>query len=79
MGLFRNPFGRRDANDKINFIKELAKLHLRKNPIMAASLGLDNNFLDSLSPSQVMATPEAIIVSIVETWSLLKKEGVPEE
>lgn len=63
--------------DKNSLIKELAKSRVRNDPI--AAIGFDESMVDSLSGMQLAGLPEGTIVTIVETWALLKKKGIPDE
>lgn len=63
------------AKDKL--IKNLAKERIGSDP-MAASMGFDKNMVDSLTDIQLASLPEATIVTIVETWAILNKKGIPD-
>jgi len=76
MGLFGKLFG--GGVDKNSLIKELAKSRVRNDP-MASAMGFDESMVDSLSGMQLAGLPEGTIVTIVETWALLNKKGVPDE
>jgi hypothetical protein len=58
-------------SDKIGLIKNLAKKRVQNDPI-ASMLG----DIDSLSETMLMGLPEATIVTIVETWAILRKQGL---
>jgi hypothetical protein len=47
-----------------------------KDDPMAIEMGVDEDFLSSLSDSEILSFPEATIVSIVEMWSILHKQGI---
>ena len=70
---FSTPFGGANS-DKIELIKNLVIKRVQNDPI-ASMLG----DIDSLSETMLMGLPEATIVTIVETWAMLKKQGVSEE
>jgi len=59
---------------KIELIKTLAKKRVQDDPI-ASMLG----DIDKLSKTMFMSLPEATIVTIVETWAILKRQGFGEE
>jgi hypothetical protein len=63
---------------KDKLIKNLVKERIGSNP-MANSMGFDKNMVDSLTDIQLASLPEATIVTIVETWASLRKQGIPEE
>ena len=63
--------------DKYKLIRELIKLRIRSNP-EASMMGFES-MVDQLSELQLLGTIEGGIVTIVETWSLLIKKGIPEE
>lgn len=68
-----SPSGTTNA-EKIELIKTLAKKRVQNDPI-ASMLG----DIDELSKTMLMGLPEATIVTIVETWAILKIQGVREE
>jgi hypothetical protein len=61
-------------SDKIKIIKGLVRERVQNDPI-ASKLG----DIDGLSETMLMGLPEATIVTIVETWAILRKQGVGEE
>ena len=67
------PFGSANS-DKIELIRNLAKKRVQNDPI-ASMLG----DIDNLSEVMLMGLPEATIVTIVETWAILRKQGMGEE
>jgi hypothetical protein len=73
MGLLSKLFGGRV--DKNELIKKLVRLRIRSDP-MAAAMGFSEQMVDSLSGYQLACLPEATIITIVETWSMLHKKGV---
>ncbi len=68
-----SPFNDINAK-KIELIKTLAKKRVQNDPI-ASMLGDINELPETI----LMSLPEATIVTIVETWAILKAQGVPEE
>lgn len=60
--------------DKIELIRNLARKRVQNDPI-ASMLG----DIDRLSETMLIGLPEATIVTIVETWAILRKQGVTEE
>jgi len=60
--------------DKIELIRNLTKKRVENDPI-ASMLG----DIDSLPETMLMGLPEATIVTIVETWAILRKQGMGEE
>ncbi|MGE0558104.1 MAG: hypothetical protein AB7E73_15700 [Burkholderiales bacterium] len=60
--------------DKNELIKELIQRRVRGDPV-AKSMGFTARTIDSLSDLQLAGTPEATIVTIVETWVLLRRAG----
>lgn len=77
MGILSKLFGGSGTN-KNKLIKNLVKERIGSDP-MAASIGFDKSMVDSLTDFQLAGLPEATIVTIVETWTLLSKKGIPEE
>jgi hypothetical protein len=76
MGLWRSLFGgsRPSKND---LIRSLAKQRVRQDP-SASAMGFDERMVDSLGRLQLAGLPESPIVTIMETFAILKKRGVPE-
>lgn len=65
------------GTSKDKLIKNLVKERIGSDP-MAASMGFDKNMVDSLTDIQLAGLPEATIVTIVETWAILSKKGIPD-
>jgi len=77
MGILSKLFGGSSTN-KNKLIKNLVKERIGSDP-MAASIGFNKSMVDSLTDFQLAGLPEATIVTIIETWDILSKKGVPEE
>lgn len=73
---FLNKIFKKDV-DKYALIKQLAKQRIRSDPF-AKAMGVKESEVDKLSKMHLMGLPEATIVSIVETWASLRKEGTNE-
>ena len=70
---FSTPFS--VNSDKIELIKNLVKKRVQNDPI-ASTLG----DIDSLSETMLMGLPEATIMTIVETYCMMKRQGnLPDE
>lgn len=74
MGLLSKLFG---GVDKSALIKDLVHLRIRSDP-MASAMGFDEGMVNSLSTFQLAGLPEGTIVTIVETWTKLRKYGAPD-
>lgn len=72
MGLFSGLFGKKD--EKSELIKSLVKRRISEDPFAEAE-GYTESMVDKLSKSQLMGTPEAAIVSIIETYESMQKIG----
>ena len=59
---------------KEDLIRSLVKKRVSNDP-MASRMGFDARMVDSLDAIQLISTPEGSIVTIVETYALLKKQG----
>lgn len=46
---------------------------------MASLMGFDARMIDSLDALQLISTPEGSIVTIVETYALMKKQGASDQ
>jgi hypothetical protein len=60
-----------------DLIRQLAKQRIATDP-MAAALGLTAATIDSLPELQLAGLPEATILAIVETWAILRGQGIAE-
>jgi len=76
MGLWKSLLGggRPSEND---LIRNLAKQRVRDDP-MTGAFGFDENMVDSLGMMQLAGLPESTIVTIVKTYAMLKKHGLPD-
>jgi hypothetical protein len=77
MVLFGNLFKHGEI-DKNSLIKNLVRLRLRNDPTVAA-MGIREDMTDSLSAFQLAGLPEGTLVTIVETWSILHKQGAEDD
>lgn len=77
MGFWKSLFGggRPGKND---LIRSLAKQRVRDDP-MAAAMGFNEHMVDSLGMMQLAGLPESTIITIVETFAMLKKHGASDQ
>ena len=73
-GVAGNPGGRR----REELVRELVKERIRSDP-RAARLGLDESWVDSLTPIQLAGVPEFTVATIVESYASLKTQRVPDD
>jgi hypothetical protein len=76
MGLWKSFLGG-GRPSKDDLVRSLAKKRVREDP-MAATMGFDENIIDEMGMIQRAGLPENTIGTIVETFALLKKNGVSE-
>ena len=75
MSLFGKLFGRKRT--KIGLIRDLAKYRICNDNTLRQS-GLTADVIDSEPDLSILGLPEATLVTIVETYIGLKKQGVPD-
>jgi hypothetical protein len=61
--------------DKNELVKVLVRLRIRNDP-MARQMGFDETIVHSLAPDQIAGLPESTILTIVETWAILRKKKI---
>lgn len=76
MGFWKSLFG--SGHSKNDLIRALAKQRVRNDP-MAKAMGFNEHMIDSLGMIQLAGLPESTIVTIVETYAMLKKHSVPDQ
>ena len=69
MGIFDNIFGGNQAKSKFDIIKRFAKER-------AKQIGSDPNHIDSLDTMMLEGLPESNIVTIVESYFIMKNQGL---
>jgi len=74
MGFLGKLFNRSGV-DKNSLIRNLVRLRVSNDPL-AAAMGFREKMIDSLSGLQLAGLPEGTLVAIVETWSILHKNGM---
>jgi len=72
MGLFSKLLGL--SGQKESLIRRLLRNRISQDP-SAASYGQSPDFADKMPTLMLMGTPEATIVTCVETWAKLKQSG----
>ena len=77
MGLWSSLFSG-GRSSKEDLIRSLVKKRVSNDP-MASLMGFDASMVDSLDPLQLISTPEGSIVTIVETYALMKKQGTSDQ
>lgn len=77
MGVFSSLFGG-GRSSKEDLIRSLVKKRVSNDP-MASRMGFDARMVDSLDALQLISTPEGSIVTIVETYALMKKQGASDQ
>lgn len=77
MGLWSSLFGEVRPS-KEDLIRGLVKKRVSNDP-MASSMGFDARMVDSLDALELISTPEGTIVTIVETYALMKKQGASDQ
>ena len=75
MGLFDRLFARKSS--KIGLIRNLLKARLQ-NDAMARTTGVTPALVDQQSDEDMLGTPEATIVTIVESYIQLRQLGFPD-
>ena len=75
MAVFDRLFSRQPS--KTDLIRSLLKARLRDDP-MANMAGVTPDLVDQQSDQDVLGTPEATIVTIVESYIQLSRLGFPE-
>ena len=75
MGLLDNLLGRRPS--KIDLIRNLLKARLSSDPT-ARLAGITPELVDEQSDKDILGTPEATVVTIVESFIQLHRLGFPE-
>ena len=75
MGFFSKLFGRRTKED---LIRDLVKSRIKDDP-KSEIFGVTPDTIDKLPQIMLMGLPEATIVTIAETYTLMKAQGVPED
>tara|TARA_R110001592_G_scaffold47479_2_gene150393 strand:+ start:437 stop:856 length:420 start_codon:yes stop_codon:yes gene_type:complete len=78
MGFLRKLFGGGDQPSKEELIRSLARRRISTDPL-AKQMGYDESMVDSLGTMELLSTPEAAIVTIVETFALSRKSGAPDK
>lgn len=76
MGLWSSLFGGGHPS-KEDLIRSLVKKRVSTDPM--ASRWVDANMVDSLDALQLISTPEGSIVTIIETYALMKKQGASDQ
>jgi len=66
------------TDDKESLIRRLLKRRIAEDP-NAKALGQTTAFADRIELFQLMGLPEATIVTCVETWATLARQGVGED
>jgi len=74
MGVLSKPFGHRN---KVDLIKDLAKARVKEHS-MASVFGVTPEAIDQLPLVELMGLPEATVVTIAETYSQMKSQGLPD-
>jgi len=74
MSFWKSLFGK-GPSSKNDLIRSLAKQRIRADP-MAAAMGFSEPMVDSLGITQLAGLPESTIATIVETFAVLKKQGI---
>jgi hypothetical protein len=67
---------------KMDLIRNLAKMHVKMDvpgDPMALAARLDAALIDSLSEMQLIGSPPGTIVTIVETYSFFRRQGLPDQ
>lgn len=77
MGLWNSLFGGGRLS-KEYLIRSLVKKRVSDDPT-ASRMGFDARMVDSLDAVQLISTPEGSIVTIVETYALMKKQGASDQ
>ncbi|AKO51369.1 hypothetical protein ABA45_02175 [Marinobacter psychrophilus] len=78
MGFLRKLLGGGDGISKTELIRALAKRRISTDPV-AKGMGYDESMVDSLGEMELMGTPEAALVTIVETYAVSRKSGTSEK
>lgn len=66
------------SGDKESLIRRLLKRRIAQDP-NAHALGQTPAVADDLGTQQLMGLPEATIVTCVETWAVLSREGLSQD
>lgn len=77
MGLWGSLFGG-GRSSKEDLIRSLLKKRVSNDP-MASLMDFDARMVDSLEALQLISTPEGTIVTIVETYALMKKQSASDQ
>ena len=81
MNLWNALFGK-DRPSKTDLVRDLFKQRMREDPLVSAfaiASGFEERTVDSLEFEQLAGLPECTIVTNVETYAMLKKQGVRDE
>ena len=77
MGIWNSLF-RGGHPSKEDLIRSLVTKRVSNDP-MASLAGFDADMVDSLNALQLISTPEGSIVTIVETYATMKKQGASDQ
>jgi hypothetical protein len=75
MSLFNKLFGQRPT--KIDLIRTLLKSRLRSDS-MAQLAEVSPDIVDAQPDAAIIGTPEGTIATIVETYTTMRRQGVPD-
>lgn len=65
------------ADPKVNLIRTLLRQRIAADPT-AKAMGQTPALADEIPPEMLLGLPEATIVTCVESWAQLRRQGIPD-